>query len=168
MFKTCKKARAAFPTFLHLLSQHLDQTIQEILVLIYLSHRLFAYAKTKTQISFAVTAKLISTFVFATYLVQFLYYLNPKFQASGHLLWLYRPGYVGPGRKPGKPVFSEQGSFEIRLYQKHVSVASVAHSMGSRQISSRRNKGAYLIIFDDNSKDNFCQIFIKTYVVGAH
>ena len=29
----------------------------------------FAYAKTKTQISFAVTAKLISAFVLATYLV---------------------------------------------------------------------------------------------------
>ena len=28
----------------------------------------FAYAKTKTQISFAVTAKLISAFVFATYI----------------------------------------------------------------------------------------------------
>ena len=23
------------------------------------------------------------------------------------------------------------------------------------------------MIFDDNSKDNFCLIFIKTYVVGA-
>ena len=31
-----------------------------------------AYAKTKVQISFAVTAKLISAFVFATRLVQFL------------------------------------------------------------------------------------------------
>ena len=29
-------------------------------------HRLFEYAKTKTQISFAVTTKLISAFVFAT------------------------------------------------------------------------------------------------------
>ena len=29
-------------------------------------NRLFAYAKTKTQISFAITAKLISAFVFAT------------------------------------------------------------------------------------------------------
>ena len=29
-------------------------------------NRLFAYAKTNTQISFAVTAKLISVFVFAT------------------------------------------------------------------------------------------------------
>ena len=32
--------------------------------------------KTKTQISFAVTAKLISAFVFATRIVQFLFYLN--------------------------------------------------------------------------------------------
>ena len=30
----------------------------------------------------AVTAKLISAFVFATRIVQFLFYLNPKFQAS--------------------------------------------------------------------------------------
>ena len=35
-----------------------------------------AYAKTKTQISFAVTAKLISAFVFTTYLEQFLFFLN--------------------------------------------------------------------------------------------
>ena len=56
--------------------------------------------KTKTQISFAVTAKLISAFVFATWIVQSLCYLNPKFQASGHLLWLYSPVCVGPGLKP--------------------------------------------------------------------
>ena len=42
--------------------------------------------KTKAQISFAVTAKLISTFVFATQFVKFLYFLNPKFPASSHLL----------------------------------------------------------------------------------
>ena len=35
------------------------------------------------------TAKLISAFVFATRIVQFLFYLNPKFQVSSHLLWLY-------------------------------------------------------------------------------
>ena len=44
--------------------------------------------------------KLISAFVFTTWIVQSLYYLNPKFQASSHLLWLYRPVCVGPGRKP--------------------------------------------------------------------
>ena len=34
-------------------------------------------------------------FVFATWIVQFLFYLNPKFQASSHLLWLYSPVCVG-------------------------------------------------------------------------
>ena len=38
------------------------------------------------QISFAVTAKLISAFVFATQIVQFLYFLNPKFTASNSVL----------------------------------------------------------------------------------
>ena len=42
----------------------------------------FAYVKTKAQISFAVTAKLINAFVFATRIVQFLFFLNPKFQPS--------------------------------------------------------------------------------------
>ena len=60
----------------------------------------FSYAKTNMQISFAVTAKLISAFVFASRIVEFLYNLNPKFQASCYLLWLYSPVCVGSGRKP--------------------------------------------------------------------
>ena len=56
--------------------------------------------KTKAQISFAVTAKLISAFVFSTRIVQFLFYLNPKFQASSSFLCLYRSVCVGPVRKP--------------------------------------------------------------------
>ena len=76
-----------------------------------LENWLFAYAKTKTEISFAVTAKLISAFVFATWIVQSLYFLNPKFQASSHLLRLYSPVCVGPGRKPQRPVFSQRGSY---------------------------------------------------------
>ena len=56
--------------------------------------------KTKAQISFAVTAKLISAFVFATRIVQFLFYLNPKFQASSSFLCLYRLVCVRPVRKP--------------------------------------------------------------------
>ena len=39
-------------------------------------------------------------FVFATRIVQFLYFLNPKFQTSSHFLWLYSPVCVGPGRNP--------------------------------------------------------------------
>ena len=45
-------------------------------------------------------AKLISAFVFATRIVQFLFYLNPKFQASSSFLCLYSPVCVGPVRKP--------------------------------------------------------------------
>ena len=59
-----------------------------------------AYAKTKTQISFAVTAKLISAFVFATWIVQSLYFLNTKFQASSHLQWLHSLVCVRPGQNP--------------------------------------------------------------------
>ena len=33
-------------------------------------------------------------------IVQSLYFLNLKFQASTHLLWLYNPVCVKPGRKP--------------------------------------------------------------------
>ena len=80
----------------------------------------FAYAKTKTQISFAVTAKLISAFVFATRIVQSLFYLNPKFQASSHLLWLYSLVCVGPGQKPRRPVFSERGSYYLHLWWLHM------------------------------------------------
>ena len=57
--------------------------------------RICAYAKTKAQISFAVTAKLISIFVFDTHIVQSLYFLNMKFHASS-----CSPVCLGPGRKP--------------------------------------------------------------------
>ena len=46
------------------------------------------------------TAKLISVFVFATWIVQSFYFINTKFQASSHLLLLHSPVCVGPGRKP--------------------------------------------------------------------
>ena len=36
---------------------------------------------------------------------------NTKSQDSSHLLWLYSPVCVGPGRKPRRPVFSQRGSF---------------------------------------------------------
>ena len=40
----------------------------------------------------------------------FLYILNPEFPASSHLLCLYSPVCIGPGRKPRSPVFSLRGS----------------------------------------------------------
>ena len=69
------------------------------------------YAKTKTQISFEVTAKLISAFVFATWIVQSLYFLYTKFLASTHHDWLCSLVCVGPGLKPGRPFFSQRGSY---------------------------------------------------------
>ena len=44
---------------------------------------IFAYAKTKVQVSCAVTAQLISTFVFATGIVQSLSYLYQNFKLLG-------------------------------------------------------------------------------------
>ena len=57
------------------------------------------------------TAQLISAFVFVTWIVQSLFYLKPKFQASSYLLWLYSLVCVGPGRKPRRPVFSQRSSY---------------------------------------------------------
>ena len=86
-------------------------------------NRIFAYAKTKTQISFAVTPKLISTFVFATWIVQFLYYLNPKFQASCLFCGCTARFVWDLVRNPEEPVFSQRGSYDDcmhRLFDYHV------------------------------------------------
>ena len=65
--------------------------------------RIFAYMKTKVQINCAVTAQLISTFVFATWILQFILFLNLKFQASSHLLWLHKPVCIRPDPESPKP-----------------------------------------------------------------
>ena len=59
----------------------------------------FCLWENKGQISCAVTAQLISTFVFATRIAQFLCFLNPKFLAYSHLC-LCSSVCVRPGRKP--------------------------------------------------------------------
>ena len=69
--------------------------------------RIFSYAETKAQISCSVTAQLISAFVFAPWIVQFLFYLYLKFQAPSLFLKLYMPVSVRPGQRP---VFSLRGS----------------------------------------------------------
>ena len=77
----------------------------------------FYICEKKTQISFAVAAKLIGAFVFATRIVQSLYYLSPKFQASGLLLWLCEPVCVGPGRGP-EDRFSQDEAHVYMMYLK--------------------------------------------------
>ena len=49
--------------------------------------------------------QLISAFVFATRIVQVLFFINLKFQCSCLFLWLHRPVCVRLGRKPQRPFF---------------------------------------------------------------
>ena len=53
----------------------------------------FCLCKNKGQISFVVTAQLMSAFVFATGIVQSLPLLNPKFQASSFFSVAVRAGF---------------------------------------------------------------------------
>ena len=80
----------------------------------------FAYVKTKAQISCTVTAQLISTFVFATLIVQFLSVLNPIYQASIHLLLLYSRVCVRAGQKPQRQAFSQQGASHVLWHYNYV------------------------------------------------
>ena len=45
-------------------------------------------------------AKRISAFVFATWIVQYLYFQNQTFPASSHLQWQFCPVCVRPGQNP--------------------------------------------------------------------
>ena len=48
-----------------------------------------------------------------SYIVQSLCFLHRKFQAFNHLVWLYNPVCKGAGQKPRRPVFSQQGSYDL-------------------------------------------------------
>ena len=51
----------------------------------------FAYSKNKDADQLCSTAQLICAFVFASRLVRFIFFLNPKLQASSHIPCLYCP-----------------------------------------------------------------------------
>ena len=60
----------------------------------------FRLCKNKDTVQLAVSAQLISIFVFAvSWIVQLLLNLYPKFQDSSFLLWVYRTVCVRPGWK---------------------------------------------------------------------
>ena len=77
----------------------------------------------------------VHAFVFATQIVQSLFFLNSKFLASSLFLSLYRLVCVGPGQKPKLLVFSREGSciygnlprksVKILLYRDMVSDKSI-------------------------------------------
>ena len=117
-------------------------------------NRIFANAKTKTQISFAVTSKLISVFVFATWIVQSLCFLNPKFQVPSHLLRLRSLIYVGPGRKPRRPVFWRRGSIYTVQWRRSVLLMDPWWDLNLRPLRfrSRRITGVYRSV-------HYCFIF---------
>ena len=96
-----------------------------------------SYVKTKPQIRCAETAQqVISAFVFASYIVLSLYFLNPKFQASYHLLWLFSQVCVGPrfvwdlvgfSASPLYFICYVQGSTVATLLQQLLTLFSVIH-----------------------------------------
>ena len=67
----------------------------------------FCICENKALNSCAVTAQLISAFVFAIQIVQSLYYLNPKFQASSHASSVaVQPGFCQTWSETPKTGFS--------------------------------------------------------------
>ena len=100
---------------LYIIGQLLDSNVYKLEI--HLSRIMrnpdFAYAKKKNP---PVTAKLISVFVFATRIVQFLYFLNPKFPAPNHILCLVCDG---PGRNPDYWFSHAQAHFTVSLVYVH-------------------------------------------------
>ena len=86
------------------------------------------------------TAKLINIFVFATRIVQSLYFLNTESQASSHLLWLYSPVCVGPGQIPRRPVFSLPS---LQSYQLNDSTYSYFPLRGEVTSKARHEKTCF-------------------------
>ena len=74
---------------------------------------IFHIRKQRHRPAFRLTAKLISALCFRYTASTIPPFLNTKFQASSHLVWLYSLVCVGPGRKPQRPFFSEWGSFDL-------------------------------------------------------
>ena len=77
--------------------------------------RILPMQKTNAQISCAITAQLISAFIFASRIVKSIFFLMPKFQASSLFLWLLRLVCVRADWIPQRPVFSRRGSHKYQL-----------------------------------------------------
>ena len=82
----------------------------------------FSFAKTKAQISCAATAQLISALVFATQIVQFLFFLNLKFQVSNHLLYSWTGRFVWDLVGSPEDRFSRDGAHSNFTLQLHNAV----------------------------------------------
>ena len=63
------------------------------------------------------------------YIVKFQFFLNLKFQASSHLLWLYSPVCVGPGQIP-KAVFLTKRLFPFQMSHRKLSHSLAEYFQG--------------------------------------
>ena len=94
-------------------------------------------------------AKLISAFVFPIWIVQSLYYLNQKFQASNYLLWLYSAVCVRPGLKPRRPVFSQRGSNYIGVLSRYLYKTN--RNVQLQVLSQRKGHFVQVLVFQENT-----------------
>ena len=132
---------------------------------------------------FCICAKLISAFVFATRIVQSLFFLNPKFQASRQILLLYSPVCVGLGRKPRRPIFSQRGSNtdldHKYSYLRIVSIYNIENEKASRQDDTKAGKACHndiQVLWNENfiSVDNcgivwyYAIYIVKLGFTGVH
>ena len=101
------------------------------------------------------------------YMVQSLYFLNPKFQASSDLLWLYSPVCVRPGRKPRRLVFSRCRSYSKLVKQGFTWISIIflifAHNIDCRySIELRRFQSSHLD-FENGSENGTFQKQLEFY-----
>ena len=78
--------------------------------------------------------QLRSNFVFATWIVLFLFFLNPKFQASNHPLWLHRPVCIGHARKIVNMVVSLYRHFQLTTRLMELLPLHTCNAYGSMQL----------------------------------
>ena len=125
-------------------------------------------------------AKLISTFVLATQIVLFLYYLNPKFPAPNHLLYLCSLVCVRPVRKPHcwfSHVTAQKGqrSNKELFLKTFLCITAVNTFLESEDNKVRSNITAYFclinvctICIQEILYDKICRMFGQTTAYYKH
>ena len=108
----------------------------------------------------------ISAFVFATRIVQFLYFLNPKFPVSSILLCLYSPVCVEPVRKPHCWFSHEVAQEDICFFEvntKYISSSEFKTSEFSHECAVFNSRDGIYLVFTENKR-----IFFLFYTIHGH
>ena len=107
--------------------------------------------------------QLISTFVFASKIVQTLYFLNMKFQASSHLLWLYNlvcMDLVGKPEGRFSHVAAHTICFRGTNYQIGIRVIC-RHVLSLKTKKNRKNLSHRSIHIQLENKKNICFVILS-------